>query len=88
MNGGENAVFPMRVGIGHLAGVVIVEPALQMDGVPARHQTAILKDPQFYWRIVACGDDIVEGELQCHGVIVSSLVLLRGSKEKEMKMMA
>lgn len=29
----------------YLAGVVVVEPALQVDGVPARQQTAILEDP-------------------------------------------
>lgn len=31
--------------LGYLAGVVIVEPALQVDGVPAWHQAAILEDP-------------------------------------------
>lgn len=53
----------------------MVEPALQVDGVPAWHQTAILKDPQFHWRLVACGDDVAEGVFQRHRVIVGSLVL-------------
>lgn len=29
----------------YLAGVVVVEPTFQMDGIPAWHQTAILEDP-------------------------------------------
>lgn len=71
----------------YLAGVVIVEPALQVDGIPAWHQTAILEDPQFYRRVVACGDDVMERVLQCHWVIVGSLVLLAGSEEEEIKML-
>lgn len=59
----------------YLAGVVIVEPALQVDGVPAWHQAAVLEDPQFSWRVVACGDHVVERVLQCHRVVVGSLVL-------------
>lgn len=54
----------------------MVEPALQMDGVPARHQTAILENPQFAWSVVACSDDFMEGIFQRNRVIVSSLVLL------------
>lgn len=59
----------------YLAGVVVVKPALQVDGVPAWHQTAVLENPQFSRGVVACGDDFMEGVFQRHGVIVSSLVL-------------
>lgn len=68
------------VSVRYLAGVVIVEPALQVDGVPAWHQTAILENSQFDRRVVACRDDIVERVLQCHWVIVGSLVLLAGRR--------
>lgn len=54
----------------------MVEPALQMDGVPARHQTAILENPQFARSVVACSDDFMEGVFQRDRVIVGSLVLL------------
>lgn len=66
----------------YLAGVVIVEPALQVDGVPAWHQAAILEDPQLYWCLMACGDDVVERVLQCHWVIMGSLVLLAGRRRR------
>lgn len=74
--------MPYFPGARYLAGVVIVEPALQVDGVPAWHQTAILEDPQFDWRVVACRDDVVERVLQCHWVVVGSLVLLAGRRRR------
>lgn len=59
----------------YLAGVVVVEPALQVDGVPAWHQAAVLENPQLSRGVVACGDDFMEGVFQRHRVVVSSLVL-------------
>lgn len=59
----------------YLAGVVVVKPALQVDGVPAWHQAAVLENPQFSRGVVACGDDFMEGVFQRHRVVVSSLVL-------------
>lgn len=59
----------------YLAGVVVVEPAVQVDGVPAWHQAAVLENPQLSRGVVACGDDFMEGVFQRHRVVVSSLVL-------------
>lgn len=59
----------------HLAGVVEVEPAFKVDGVPSRYQTPILKDPQFDRSVAACGDDVMEGVFESHRVIVGPLVL-------------
>lgn len=47
---GATAHFPptkqsMNPSPRYLAGVVEIKPALQMDGIPAWHQTAILEDP-------------------------------------------
>lgn len=39
------AVCSVEAVVRYLAGVVIVEPAFQMDGVPAWHETAVLEDP-------------------------------------------
>lgn len=46
-----------------LAGVVVVEPALHVDGVPAWYQTAVLEHTQFYRGIMGSRDDIMEGVL-------------------------
>lgn len=70
----------------YLAGVVIVEPALQVDGVPAWHQTAVLEDPQFDWSVVARGDDVMEGVFQRHRVIVGSLVLRADGEVRRMSL--
>lgn len=48
----------------YLAGVVVVEPAAQMGGIPARYQTAVLEHPQLDGGIVASSDDIMESILQ------------------------
>lgn len=67
----------------YLAGVVVVKPALQVDGIPAWYQTAVLENPQFSRGVVACGDDFMEGVFQRHRVVVSSLVLMdqQGGRE-------
>lgn len=70
----KKMVFKHR-GPRYLAGVIEVEPAIQVDGVPAGHQAAVLEDAQSDRRVVACSDDIMEGVLQRHRVIVGSLVL-------------
>jgi hypothetical protein len=46
-----------------------------VDGVPAWHQTAVLEHTQFYRGIMGSRDDIMEGVLQSHRVIMGTLVL-------------
>lgn len=51
------------------------EPALNVGGVPAGDQAAVLEGPQLQGRVRPSRDHLVEGVLQGHWVIVGSLVL-------------
>lgn len=60
---------------GYLVGVKGAEPALNVGGVPAGDQAAVLQGTQLQGRVGPGRDHLVEGVLQGHGVIVGSLVL-------------
>lgn len=60
---------------GYLVGVKGAEPALNVGGVPAGDQAAVLQGTQLRGRVGPGRDHLVEGVLQGHGVIVGSLVL-------------
>lgn len=62
--------------------MVVCEPALQVCGVQAGHQTAALKNPQFDWRVPASSDDIMECIFLGHGIIMSPLVLEHSNDNK------
>ena len=53
----------------------MAEPAAQVCGIPARHQTATLQHTQLDGGIASRGDDIIEGVFQGNRVIMGSLVL-------------
>lgn len=57
-----------------------VEPALNVRGVPARHQAAVLQGPELGSSLGPGRDHLVEGVLQGHRVVVGSLVLSNTSK--------
>lgn len=71
-----------RSGCSHpyLVGVVAVEPALDVCGVPARHQAAVLQGPELRSSLRSCCDHLMEGVFQGNWVIMSSLVLSGRSK--------
>jgi len=60
--------------------MVAVEPALDVGGIPARHQAAVLQGPELRSSLGSCRDHLVEGVFQGDQVIVSSLVLSGMSK--------
>lgn len=64
----------------YLVGVEAVEPALDVRGVPARHQAAVLQGPELGSGLGPGRDHLVEGVLQGHRVVVGSLVLSNTSK--------
>lgn len=48
----------------YLADVVVAKPPVQVGGVQARHQTAVLEHPQLDGGVMASSDDIMESILQ------------------------
>lgn len=59
----------------YLVGVKGAEPVLNVDGVPAWNQAAILESTQLQGSIRPSCDHLVEGVLQGHWVVMGSLVL-------------
>lgn len=57
-----------------------VEPALDVRGVPAWHQAAVLQGPELRSSLRPGRDHLVEGVLQGYRVVVGSLVLSNTSK--------
>ena len=51
------------------------EPALDVGGVPARHQAAVLEGAQFQGCVGPSSDHLMESVLQGYRVIMGSLVL-------------
>lgn len=64
----------------YLVGVVAVQPALDVGGVPARHQAAVLQGPELRSSLRSRRDHLMEGVFQGDRVIMSSLVLSGMSK--------
>lgn len=59
----------------YLVGVKGAEPVLNVDGVPAWDQAAVLESTQLQGSVRPSCDHLVEGVLQRHWVVVGSLVL-------------
>ena len=51
------------------------EPALNVGGVPAGDQAAVLEGTQLHGRVRPSRDHLVKGVLQGHWVVMGSLVL-------------
>lgn len=64
----------------YLVGVVAVQPALDVGGVPAWHQAAVLQGPELRSSLGSRRDHLVEGVFQGNWVVMSSLVLSGMSK--------
>lgn len=60
---------------GYLVGMKGAEPALDVGGVPAGDQAAVLEGTQLQGRVGPSRDHLVKGVLQGHWVIVCALVL-------------
>ena len=66
--------------LSYLPGGVVRQPALQVGRVPAREQAAALQVAQLRRGLGCCGDHLVEGVIERHGVTVSALVLKKINK--------
>lgn len=64
----------------YLVGMVAVQPALDVGGIPAWHQAAVLQGPQLCSSLRPSCDHLVEGVLQGDRVVVGSLMLSNMSK--------
>lgn len=61
--------------ISYLPRGIVGQPALQVSGVPAREQASALQVAQLLRGLGFRRDHLVEGVVECHRVIVSTLVL-------------
>lgn len=59
----------------YLVGVKGAEPVLNVDGIPAWNQAAVLESTQLQGSVRPSCDHLVEGVLQGHWVVMGSLVL-------------
>lgn len=59
----------------HLPGGIVRQPALQVCGIPAREQASALQVSQLLGGLGFRRDHLVEGVIERHRVVVSTLVL-------------
>lgn len=59
----------------YLVGMVAVQPALDVGGIPAWYQAAVLQGPQLRSSLRSSCDHLMEGVFQGNWVIVGSLML-------------
>lgn len=71
MQNGSIQVFKMS----YLARGIVGQPALQVSGIPAREQASALQVAQLLRGLRLRRDHLVEGVIEGHRVIVSTLVL-------------
>lgn len=77
VRGGSLGCCHLGVGCSHpyLVGMVAVQPALDVGGVPAWHQAAVLQGPELRSSLGSSRYHLVEGVFQGDWVVMSSLVL-------------